>query len=231
MNEVNHGGMMKNRTVLTLSAIVLGAFILSSPAQAGTVTILEDSSAAQGNFQSPGSTANVGYTIETSDDGTNFDVVLNSRDPNALSFANLYFDTIASTPGTGSNLGFEFGPSSEDAFDPSTSTKYSLTGSGVTSAFTKDSNGTTADIVIPNSFFLNNPEGMPFAPTPDGSLVSLHLSQSFSYSVVGGSANFAAPVELGDEVVSASTPEPGSMGLFGFGIFLCAGVARKLRRV
>jgi hypothetical protein len=222
---------MKHTAVLTLGAIALGAIMLSSPAHAGTITIAGDSNAAQGNFQSPGSTANVGYTIETSDDGVNFNVVLNSTDPHALSFANLYFDTIASTPGTGSNLGFEFGATSEDAFDPSTSTKYSIAGSGVKATFTEDSNGTTADIVIPNSFFLTNPEGMAFTPTPDDSLVSLHLSQSFSYSVVGGSANFPAPLELGDAVIGAAAPEPSSMGLFGIGICLCAGVARKFRRV
>jgi hypothetical protein len=214
---------------LTALAFAAVAVLATSTAHAGTVTIAEDSGAAIGNFQSPGSTATTGYTITTSDDGTNFDVVLMTANPNALSFANLYFDTIASTPNTGSNLGFEFSSNSanSDAFDPDTSTKFSLAGTGVTSAFNVDSNGTTASIAIPNSFFLTNPDGMPFADTPDGTLVSLHLSQSFGYSVVGGSANFAAPVELGDAVVSSSTPEPASLSLLGLSI--CGLVAFRKR--
>ncbi len=199
------------------------------------VTIAADPNAATSNFQSPGSTATVGYTIQTSDNGTNFEVLLTTSDPAALQFANLYFDTIASTPNTGSNLGFEFGATTanDDAFDPNTSTKYSLTGTGVTAIFTNIGGVTTADITIPNSFFLTNPENMPFSVTPSGTLVSLHLSQSFGYSVVGGSANFSAPVELGDAVVgaAAATPEPGYLALLALGLgglgFLRKGLHKK----
>ena len=87
-------------------------------------------------------------------------------------------------------------------------------------AFHRRSSGDTlAAITIPNSFFLNNPLGMEFTPTPDGSLVSLHLSQSFGYSVVGGSGNFPAPAELGDATIGSpsAVPEPGSFTLLGLG--------------
>ena len=48
----------------------------------------------------------------------------------------------------------------------------------------------TLTVNIPNAFFLTDPLGMGFTKTPNGTDVSLHLSQSFSYSVVGGGANF-----------------------------------------
>lgn len=197
-----------------------------------TVTIAQDPNAPTSNFQDPGNTATSGYTIATNDDGTNFTAVLTSADPQALPFTNLYFDTIASTANTGSNLGFEFGQSSEDAFDPDTSQKYSLAGTGVTSTFTVVGGVITADITIPNSFFLTNPDGMEFQPTPDGTLVSLHLSQSFGYSVVGGSADYPAPVELGDAVVGSASavPEPGPLSLMltGCGV-IAAFLSKKFR--
>ena len=206
------------------------ALTTTSPVYAGTITIAQDDNAAQGNFQTPGTTATVGYTIAVSDDGIDFNVFLSTTDPKALPFANLYIDTIASTPNTGSNLGFEFGQSSMDAFYPNTGVKYVIDGMGVGSTFSVDTTGTTALIVIPNNFFLNNPASMPFASTPAGTLVSLHLSQSFGYSVVGGGANYAAPIELGDAIVDAPSvaPEPNSLVLFGIGgLGLLIGLYKK----
>jgi hypothetical protein len=76
--------------------------------KAGTIEIPGDPNAPISNFQNPGSSATVGYSITASDDGTNFLVHLVTADPTALAFSNLYFDTIAMKPNTGSNLGFEF---------------------------------------------------------------------------------------------------------------------------
>ena len=200
-----------------------------------SVTIASDPSAPISNFQNPSATAQQGYSIQTSDNGTNFVVTLNDTGASLGSFANLYFDTIADTPNTGSNLGFEFGVNSEDSFDPNTGKKYDLTGTGVTSVFTPTASGTLAVITIPNTFFLDNPLGMAFTDTQAGGTVSLHLSQAFGYSVVGGSANFAAPVELGAATIARpsglpATPEPSSWLLLGTGMACVAvfGIKRSV---
>ena len=208
-------------------------------AHASLVIIAANPLAPTSNFQSPGNTATVGYTIQTTDTGGNFNVTLTTTDPTALEFSNLYFDTIASTPGTGSNIGFEFGTTAanDDLFDPNTGMKYSISGTGITAMFTQTTapgtatvTSTVANIVIPNSFFLNVPDG--FAPsTPPGTLVSLHLSQTFGYSVVGGSANVPAPQELGDAIIgTAATPEPGYTVLLGLGICALVGLSKKYLR-
>ena len=76
--------------------VLLGVALLAvAPvAKADVITIAQDPNAPTSNFQNPGSTATIGYTIQTNDDGTNFYVDLTATDPAPLPFANLYFDTI-----------------------------------------------------------------------------------------------------------------------------------------
>ena len=198
------------------------------------VSIAGNPGAPTGNFGTPGTQSTSPYNIYVRDDGSYFYVLVTTTDSTAPQFANLYIDTIASTPGTGSDLGFEvtndraFIPGVPGYFSPSSSDFSFGTGSaggvyGITAA-------------ISNSFLMTDPLHMGFATTPDGTLVSLHLSQSFGYSVVGGGANYPAPIELGAAVVGSSpVPEPASieyMFLSGLGVLSFAGrrAISRLRR-
>jgi hypothetical protein len=225
---------MQNRLILSLAATAL--LILPSIASATTiVTIAGDPNAPTSNFQNPGNTATYGYTITTSDNGTQVVVAVSTSDKNAqgLDFANLYFESTANDATTGSNVGFEAsGTAVNDAFDPNTGVKYSTAMPGFSSTEVDDGTNKTITVTIPNVFFLDDPDGIGFAKTPAGTDVSLHLSQSFGYSVVGGSADYPRPQELGLAEVDAPAPVPEPAGLTymalsGFGLLAEAG--RRLR--
>lgn len=195
------------------------------------VSIAYNPSAPNGNFGSPGTTNTSAYNIYTRDDGNYFYVLVTTTDSSAPIFSNLYFDTIASTPGTGSNLGFEV--TNGRAFIPGVSGYFTPSSSDF-SFGTANSDGTIGiTAAISNNFFLNDPLGMGFAKTPGGSLVSLHLSQSFGYSVVGGGANYAAPVELGAAIVGTATspvPEPATIEYMALSSLGAIGIiGRRLR--
>jgi hypothetical protein len=214
-------------------AVLCALFAAATFAHA-TVIIPTDSSAAQGNFGTPGTTANAGYTIDVSDSNGSLTVYLHGLSGAGVvgPFANLYFDTTASTVPSSSDVGFEFGGAG-DAFIPGViGSNQFLTAGTFSQTFTSDPDGGyDATLVIANSFFETDPLGLGFTKATDGSLVSLHLSQSFSYSVVGGSNNveFPQPAELGDVTLSnvAATPEPSSITLLGTGLLSAAGLIRR----
>jgi hypothetical protein len=211
------------------------AFIaVPSIASATTVVVIPGNPIAPiGNFQSPGNEATSGYTITTTDNGTSVIVSFTTTDLNALDFANLYFETQALDVNMGSNLGFEAsGTAVNDAFIPGGS-NFLLTGlTGFSSVETFAPGSKTITVTLPNSFFLTDPLGMGFPTTISGTDTSLHLSQAFGYSVVGGSGNFPRPQELGLATVTAASPVPEPAGLSYMalsGLGLLAEAGRRLR--
>ena len=192
------------------------------------ISITANSNAPTANFGSPGTQNASAYDIYVRDDGNYFYVLLTTQDTTAPLFANLYFDTIASTPNTGSNLGFEV--TNDDAFIPGVSGSVTPSSSDLIFATNTGGGGSGITVAIANTFFLIDPLNMGFAKTPAGSLVSLHLSQSFGYSVVGGGANYPAPVELGAATVGSPVPEPGTLGFMATGLLGAAGAIRRRLR-
>lgn len=216
-------------TTRMLYCAVLAALAVPLVSYADTVTIAADPNAPTSNFQNPGNTATVGYTINTSGNGTSVIVAVSTTDlAHALPFANLYFETDAYDTTQGSNLGFEASATGvTDAFIPSTGARdYNTTAANGFSSVETIQNGVeTITVTLPDSYFETDPDGLGFPLTTDGA-VSLHLSQSFSYSVVGGSTYYPRPDELGLADVGASsvTPEPPSAQYMVLAM-LCAALA------
>lgn len=224
---------MQKFFAFTLAAASLA--VLPSVASATTVVVIPGNPAAPtSNFQNPGFEATSGYTITTSDNGTSVIVAFTTTDLSAPDFANLYFETQALDTTMGSNLGFEASSTAvNDAFVPNTGMKYLLTGlTGFNSAEAVGLTSKTLTVTLPNSFFLTDPLGIGFPKTPSGTDVSLHLSQTFGYSVVGGSTYFPRPQELGLATVSAASPVPEPAGLSYMalsGLGLLAEAGRRVR--
>lgn len=148
----------------------------------------------------------------------------------AGSFANLYFD-LDPANGNGSDLGFEI--TNGRAFVPGINGVYSAGTAasplaGLSYAISGD--GTGIEFSIDNSLFtaaIAGLAGHPLATT--GSAVTLRLSQSFNYTVAGGSAY--GNDRLGTVTLAAAggVPEPSTwaMLLIGFG---AAGYAMRRRQ-
>jgi|HubBroStandDraft_6_1064221.scaffolds.fasta_scaffold597643_1 ABC-type molybdate transport system substrate-binding protein len=169
----------------------------------------------QGNFGTPSNLTDYNpYTIYTNADSTNFYVGLVG--PNIqgnLDFANLYFSTDLPE---GSTVGFE--ANNSRAFIPGVAGYYDYTASsGIVLDDTSNSSQYATEFSVPFSFFTTDPLGLGFTlATTD---VQLRLSQTFGYSVAGGSTAYGEG-RFGD-FSPAATPEPSTLTLAGLAAFAC----------
>lgn len=196
-----------------------------------SVTVATNPAAPNGNFQSPGPSSEAGYTLNLLNQNDSLFGLVTQTGGTAIGpFANLYFD-LDSAFRSGSDLGFEIGPSGVNAFVPSNGSKTALGAGLFDYATTKADNGLlTVEFRLANSLFtgpiagLNYDSGLTFG----GSLVRLNLSQTLGYSVAGGQGNFGSQ-RLGTFKVAAAVPEPSTWALMLLG-FGAIGVSMRRRR-
>jgi hypothetical protein len=209
------------------AAPVVDGMLNSGEYGPATSVVTYDPTAPEGNFGNPGPPSHaIGYSIYLEDSGGMLYGLLQTNPAGGGSsvgpFANLYFD-LDRQNGNGSDLGFEV--ANKDAFIPGT--PGFVPTPEVTFAVSPD--GGTFEFSIPNSDFTGPIAGLAYAtgqvfPDAANPTVTLRLSQSFGYSVAGGTS-------YGNDRLGAfnvvDAPEPTSMALFGVGL---AGVAAMRRR-
>ncbi len=207
---------------VTLIAAALTGLTLTSAAFAGAtgidgvigadwtgitpVRVNYDASAPTSNFGSPGSTSNVtGYNVYTRGDASYFYVGLQADSTTTgLDFANLYFSNgYGGNPATTSGIGFEVNNSR--AFKPGVGGYYPYTtaSSGIEFAVVPG----TIEAAFPYTVFTANTVGVAaFTNTTD--FIRLSLSQSFGYSVAGGTPSYGF-----ERLGLLNLPEPTAAGL------------------
>ncbi len=198
---------------------------------APTAVVGYDPTALDSNFGEPGNASKyIGYSIYLQTDSKNLYGFLQASGPGAsvAPFANLYFDIDPKNPDDqGSDIGFELSPGAQNFFIPDNGTKTAVSGIDVVSA----DGGLAIEFSIPMTFFTTVVPGVTYdagtiVPTIGGPVV-MRLSQSFGYSVAGGSSY--GDTRLGEFTVKGAVPEPASWSLMILG-FLGAGAGLRASR-
>jgi hypothetical protein len=182
---------------------------------AATAVVTADPGAPNGNFGTPGTTNQIGYSIYLTEQGGNvYGLLRATSDATGNLWANLYFD-IDPANNNGSDLGFEV--ENDRAFVPGIA---GYSGPlGLTFATSVDNMG--LEFVIPDSLFMSPIAGLTYYggqefPGP-GDKIVLRLSQSFGYAVAGGDTYGADRLGAVD-LAAAATPLPAALPLFASGL-------------
>ena len=207
---------MKNFLILGLTVVSASAFAQIDGIKGsewdgvGSVSVAYDAAAPTSNFGAPTSTTSgAAYDIYLRSDDTYLYGLLMTNGgggTSAGSFANLYFDLNPSA-GNGSDIGFEI--TNDRSFNPDTGVYQSL-GSDLDFATT----ATGVEFALKWSYLMD-PTNISGIAVPAGGKVTLRLSQSFGYSVAGGSSY--GEDRLGSVFAPQAVPEPASFAALGFG--------------
>ena len=181
----------------TAVASLFGGFALAGPvsvdgsigaewAGATVKSALFNAAAPTSNFGTPtNQNHQVAYDIYTRGDGNYVYVGLQSTgSTGGLDFANLYFDTDPAAL-NGSDMGFEVTNNRAFIAGVPGYIPYTAAVQDIHFALTSGGATSTLEFAVPVSFFTGDPLGMG-NPIPTDK-VQLRLSQTFGYSVIGGS--------------------------------------------
>lgn len=206
----------------TLSVVVAGqahAVIIDGTLDvdygAAKSTVFYDPGAPTSNFDTPGTTNHLnGYSIYLlSQPGSVYGFIQVNGPNNSIVGSNLYWDLNppALAANGSSDLGFEI--TNQRAFTPG----INIGTYGATPDIQFASTAQGLEFLIPSAYFLNPIAGLASYPTAtEGGRIVLRLSQSYGYSVAGGSEYGES--RLGEINVLSAVPEPSTwaMMLIGF---------------
>lgn len=202
----------------------LDGYFGSEWSSAPKIQVEYDPNAPQSNFGTPGTTNHtVAYDIYMRGDADYLYVLLATDESrggsadSAFLFGNLYFDANGSDASNGSTFGIEI--NNDRAFVPGVSGYYDLTSQNFAYSAVNDAGYKGIEMALGWDYLMTDPQGMGFATAGVGDTVRLRLSQSFGYSVAGGSAY--GDYRLGE---ATAVPEPASL------VFGIVGIAAWLRK-
>ena len=195
-------------------------------------TVVAYSPGPNGDFNNYGNTASPGYSIFLAADDAKVYGYLRANlvAGGAIvppTFANVYFDIDPAT-GNGADLVFELSAASQrvSALYNAPST---IAASGIAVAVSLDQAG--IEFAIPNSYFMSAYPGLDYDPAQvfaaAGGRVTLRISQSFGYDVVGGPAFGAERLGGVNLAPAASVPEPASWALLLVGFAMTGSALRR----
>ena len=197
-------------------------------------TVVPYAPGPNGDFNTFGAAASPGYSIYLATDNAKLYGYLRANTAAGgtivpPTFANVYFDIDPAT-GNGADIGFELSAGHQNVFTVFVA-PMPVAATGIAVAVSADQAG--IEFSIPNSYFMSAYPGLVYDPAQvfavNGGRVTLRISQSFGYDVVGGPS--FGPERLGgvNLAPAAAVPEPATWALLltGFG---AVGSALRRRR-